>query len=151
MPNSTPARLESPQAVQISQITPIACRCTVNLTPNNFYALFTKLPPYNGVIFFETATREALFFRPETADQLLNLIDDLDNRWYARVVDDAFSLKTFPPNEVFAICQSGPCLFFHGRNDVGYFKSRLSPTVTNNWISLPCFDPETNLWALKSR
>lgn len=47
MPNSTPARLESLQAIQISQMTPIACRCTLNLTPDDFYALFTKLPPYN--------------------------------------------------------------------------------------------------------
>lgn len=153
MPSSTPARLESSQAVQISQMTPIACKCTVSLTPDDFYSLFTKLPPYNGVIFFETATREALFFRPETSDQFPNLIDDLDNRWYARVVDDTLSLKTFPPNEVFAICQSGPCFFFHGRPDGGNFKSRLSPTLTDagTSISLPCFNADTKLWALQSR
>ena len=80
MRNPTPARLESSLAIQISQTTPIAYKCTVNMTHDDFYASCMKLPPYNGVIFFEIATREVLFLRRETADQLPNLIDDLDDR-----------------------------------------------------------------------
>jgi hypothetical protein len=113
------------------------------MTPDDFYASCMKLPPYNGVIFFEIATRVVLFLRRETADQLPNLIDDLDDRWYARAV--TFSLRTFPPKEIFAICQSGPCFFFHGRSVGGGFKSQLTPVVTDTDISLPCFNPETNL------
>lgn len=63
MRNPTPARLESSLAVQISQTTPIAYKCTVKMTPDNFYASCMKLPPYNGVIFFELATREVLVQR----------------------------------------------------------------------------------------
>jgi hypothetical protein len=45
-----------------------------------------------------------LFVRLETADKLPDLIDDLDARWYAKVVNDILSLRTFPPKDVFATC-----------------------------------------------
>ena len=141
---------QSNQVTQISEMTPIVCKCTVNMTPDDFYAAFTKLPPYNGVIFFDIATSEVLFFRAETANQAHEWIEDLDDRWYARVVDDAFSLKTFSPNEVFTICQNGPCFFFHGRRDESSFKSQLTPAATDTETALPCFSPETNTWSLQS-
>lgn len=146
-----PVPTQSNQVTQISEMTPIVCKCTVNMTPDDFYAAFTKLPPYNGVMFFDIATSEVLFFRAETANQAHEWIEDLDDRWYARVVDDAFSLKTISPNEVFTMCQIGPCFFFHGRRDESSFKSQLTPAATDTDISLPCFNPETNLWTLQSR
>lgn len=141
---------QSNQVTRIAEMTPNVCKCTINMTPDNFYAAFTKLPPYNGVIFFDIATSEVLFFRAETANQAHEWIEDLDDRWYARVVDDAFSLKTFSPNEVFTMCQNGPCFFFHGRRDESSFKSRLTPAATDAEIALPCFNPATNTWSLQS-
>jgi hypothetical protein len=91
-----------------------------------FLYVVIKLPPYNRVIFFEVATREALFLRRETVDKLPDLIDDLDARWYAKVVDDTLLLRTFPPKDVFAMCQREPCFFFYGRTDGSSFKSHLS-------------------------
>jgi hypothetical protein len=41
--------------------------------------------------------------------------------------------------------------FFHGRSVGGGFKSQLTPAVTDTDISLPGFNPETNLWTLQSR
>jgi len=81
MQNLAPA--QSNQVTQTSEITPIVCKYTVSITPNDFYAVFTKLPPYNGVIFFDIATSEVLFFRAETANQAYKWIEDLDDRWYA--------------------------------------------------------------------
>lgn len=120
------------------------------MSPDDFYASFIKLPRYNGVVFFEVATREALFLRPETADKLPDLIDDLDLRWYAKVVNDTLSLKTFPLKDVFAMCQREPCFFFYGRTEGSGFKSQLSLDVTDKKISLPCFNPRTNSWSLQS-
>ena len=140
----------SHDAVRILQMSPTVCKCTVNMSPDDFYASFTKLPPYNRVVFFEVATREALFLRSETADKLPDLIDDLDLRWYAKVVNNTLSLRTFPPKDVFAMCQREPCFFFYGRTEGSGFKSQLSPDVTVKEILLPCFNPQTNLWTLQS-
>jgi hypothetical protein len=57
----TSAISKSHDTVQISQMSPNVCKCIVNMSPDDFYALFIKLPPYNRVIFFEVATREVLF------------------------------------------------------------------------------------------
>lgn len=148
LPNSDLSN--SHDAVQILQMSPTACKCTVNMSPDDFYASFIKLPRYNGVVFFEVATREALFLRPETADKLPDVINDLDLRWYAKVVNDTLSLKTFPLKDVFAMCQREPCFFFYGRTEGSGFKSQLSPDVTDKKISLPCFNPHTDLWSLQS-
>lgn len=74
-------------------------------------------------MFFDIATSEVLFFRAKTVNQAYEWIEDLNNRWYARVIDDAFSLKTISLNKVFTICQIGPCFFFYRRRDESSFKS----------------------------
>lgn len=114
-----PSRLESlavqeSQTVSLSWRSPLACKCIINMTPDDFYAsCIPFLPNLDGVIFFDMATHEILCLRPSAAVEFHSLIDDVDLRWYAKGLDETFALKTLAPTEVIPQCASGRCIIFH--------------------------------------
>ncbi|KAJ5184200.1 hypothetical protein N7492_001816 [Penicillium capsulatum] len=146
-PNATANSQDSFADIKIVSQSDKACNCTIGLTPDDFYASVMNLPTYCGIIFCEIDTREVLFLRVEFANEFYNLINDLGDRWFARVDGPNFPLRTLAIGDIPALFQTLPCFIFHGRK--GSFKSKLSPTMATA-IELPCFNPETNMWVLQS-
>jgi hypothetical protein len=124
-----------------------SCKFTVNMSANEFYAsCFPFLHKLDGVLFFHMSKCQVTCVLPDGIDQLSNLVEDMPNTWFARIIDNSLILKTLTLQEVWEQCHRGKCIIFFGDN-WNSFTGRLERTHAQE-IQLPTYDRGTTQWSL---